>query len=257
MVLVNPTDTPRQVDLGDSLYLVTATGGGVVDEAGQYHGTLSYTPVGEVTLGPAEAGVLLSSLPQPESQATDLAAFHRSGRTFLTWTEVPEVGETYRVYRHDEPITGATLGAAACVATVAEGSAFYANEATRPAPLQHNFSIEDLGPEMPDGTGLLVCTPHEVAPAFYAVTAVADGVENSLLSVENSLATSVQETDDAPAPVLVWEAATGRGWVFTQFMDHGAWNPTYEGSAWRACPWMAAACASTRSRRACSNSTRS
>lgn len=232
LVLVNPTATPRAVALESPRYRVTASGGGVVDEAGHYGGSLDFVAVQEVALGPYEARILVDEPPQPEGQATDLAAFHRGGQTFLTWTELAPVGESYRLYRHDQPITESTLSQASRIAEVAEGSAFYANEASRPGALHQNFIIEDLGPELPDGTGLLVWTPHESAPAYYAVTAVVDGLENLTLSDANSLPSPVPETDDPPAPVLVWQADSGRGWVFTQFMDYAAWNPTFDGYAY-------------------------
>ena len=41
---------------------------------------------------------------------TGVAALFREGQTFLTWTEDGSAkGESYRVYRHTQPITAANL----------------------------------------------------------------------------------------------------------------------------------------------------
>jgi hypothetical protein len=238
-VLVNPTWETRDVALGDTLYLVVPQGGGVVDGNAQYGGSLAFQPATQVTLGEHEGLILLYDLPVPEEQATGLSAFHRSGQTFLTWTETSAEGETYNVYRSHEPITEANLSQAERIAQVPEGSAFYANEWMKEEDydpsthaVQRNFIIEDMGPELPDGTGLLVWTPHEETEAYYAVTVVVDGIENTQIGAENSLQTPVAETDDPPMPVMVWASETGRGWVFTQFMDYAALNPTFDGYAY-------------------------
>ena len=109
---------------------MTASGGGLVNGAGQPDGSLSYSPVTSLTL-PAYSGavLLLSTNATPSSGGTNgpvvtgLTAFHRSGQTFLTWTEVPVLaGEAYRIYRHTAPVTAATRAAASNLATIAEGS---------------------------------------------------------------------------------------------------------------------------------------
>jgi len=50
----------------------------------------------------------------------DVCAFFRDGQTFLTWNECG--AESYRVYRHTAPITGASLRDAEAIATVSAGS---------------------------------------------------------------------------------------------------------------------------------------
>ena len=240
LVMVNPFSLAVSVDLDSSLYLVVPAGGGGVDGAGDYGGSLGYEQTSQVLLGAYEGAVLLYDVSPPSgAQVTDLNATHRNGQTFITWTEISDNNETYRVYRYDQPITSVNLGDAEMMAEIPEGSAFYESEWARGTDgdpgnnaLQKNFIIEDLGPELPDGTGLLVWTPHEAGAFYYAATAVVNGVENREISPSNSRQTAVIETDDPPEPVMVWASPTGHGWVFTQFMDYGAWNPTYDGYAY-------------------------
>lgn len=65
------------------------------------------------------------------AQPTNLAVVHRSGQTFITWTEAAGGGAGaphYRVYRYTQPITAANLTQARLLGEVATGSGrFYAN----------------------------------------------------------------------------------------------------------------------------------
>lgn len=63
------------------------------------------------------------------AQPTGLVVAHRSGQTFIRWSERADlVGEHYRVYRHAQPITAASLPQATLLVEVAEGSSrFFAN----------------------------------------------------------------------------------------------------------------------------------
>ena len=66
-----------------------------------------------------------ASPPQP----TNVTAMHRSGQTFITWSERGDLtGEHYRIYRHYLPINAANLSLARPLFEVAEDSGrFYAN----------------------------------------------------------------------------------------------------------------------------------
>ncbi|MCU0294290.1 MAG: hypothetical protein MUF10_20275, partial [Thermoanaerobaculaceae bacterium] len=65
--------------------------------------------IGTLVLVACPRLVLGQTVPQP----TALQAVHRSGQTFLTWSErVDMTGERYRVYRHSSPITATNLGSA-------------------------------------------------------------------------------------------------------------------------------------------------
>lgn len=58
-VLVNPGTATRTVDLGATLYRAVPAGGGLVPSDGSAPGTLTYTPVTQVTLGAHQAAILL------------------------------------------------------------------------------------------------------------------------------------------------------------------------------------------------------
>ena len=98
-----------------------------------------------------------------------------------------------------------------------------------------NFIITDLGAPLSDDTGLFVRTVHpdDQGPAYYAVTAVRDGVEDpAIVSGFNATATPVLETLATTRPVEVSEVNDGLGRVYTQFMDYAVWNPTKRGYAY-------------------------
>jgi len=63
MVLVNPTKTPREFDLGRTYYAVHPRGGGFVPKEGTAPGSLSYRPVRTMTLGAHRGAVLLDERP--------------------------------------------------------------------------------------------------------------------------------------------------------------------------------------------------
>ena len=183
---------------------------------------------------------LLSPSSVSAQTPTEIGAFHRSGQTFVTWRERDDVtNEFYRVYRHTETITEANLQAATMVATLPDSSAMYLTERWLAdwgfAPTQENFIINDLGPELEDDQGLFVLTTHqgEEGVAYYAVTSVVGGAENTaIVPGDNALTEGVSETVNAPLPIMVWQSANGLAMVFTQFMDFRNWNPTYTGYAY-------------------------
>ena len=107
------------------------------------------------------------SLASPESlerrrllAATDLAAFFRSGQTFLTWTEDAGItGEQYHVYRSHQPITSANLAQAERLTgrwgpLDDDTSRHYLAGQGAPA----NFVIRDLATPLGDSQGLFVHT---------------------------------------------------------------------------------------------------
>ena len=64
LVLVNPGDETREVDLGVAHYAVCPEGGGFVAEDGTAPGTLAFRPVERLTLGPHQGAVLLRERPE-------------------------------------------------------------------------------------------------------------------------------------------------------------------------------------------------
>ncbi len=171
------------------------------------------------------------SLVSAQAEATGLTAFHRSGQTFLTWPETAPDNPTitYQVYRHSAPIDAENLGAATMLAEVPQWSGAYWTERSRALDAwvveggylsMRNYVINDLEPELPDGTGLFVWTTHEDGDFYYAVMS-SDG---TLFTT----AAAIIERVGAPAPVLAWQSEDGLSRVYTQFMDYSAFNPTFD-----------------------------
>ncbi|MEI6633947.1 MAG: putative glycoside hydrolase [Chlamydiota bacterium] len=88
-VLVNPGETPVTVpDLGGTYQLVSAQGGGSVNEGGGHTGSLSYAPVTSVEVPAHGAAVLLGDIPSTLHTVTlslDNAAFLPSESLTLHW----------------------------------------------------------------------------------------------------------------------------------------------------------------------------
>jgi len=206
------------------------------------------------TLAPLRAGPLSSDIrhatlpksmrstfdtrhsPAAPPQPTGLIAFHRSGQTFLTWNEVTSLsGEGYHVYRHTASINATNISQATRLTTkwgpLPEGSSIYYTERDRGPggstyPGLRNYVITDTGPPLTDTVGLFVWTSQASGNFYYAVTTVQSDTEN--LADFAALASPVAETVADPAPVLVWQSPSGRGRVYTQFMDWATFNPTFE-----------------------------
>ena len=190
---------------------------------------------------PAPGAKLLrrGQAPQPKG----LAAVHRSGQTFLTWTERADLqGEQYRVYRHTEPITAATLAKAKRLAHVGEGSGrFFADRynhegsGTWRARYVDRFVIQDKAEPLPPGVGLLVWTAaaedfggQKGGKAYYAVTTVAAGGAENVRDLGPGNTTGpVAERVDDPLPVEIAHKGSALAHVFIQYMDLRTWNPTF------------------------------
>lgn len=64
IVLVNPTESGRSINLGQTYYQAAPSGGGLVPSDGDISSmTVSYTPVASVTLDPNQAAILLNTPP--------------------------------------------------------------------------------------------------------------------------------------------------------------------------------------------------
>lgn len=169
--------------------------------------------------------------------ASGIQVVHRSGQSFVTWQEDSGVtGEGYHVYRSSTPITNANIGQAQKL--TAKWGALDDNtsrHALTGAGAPANFVIQDLGTALSDNQGLFVYTIQagETGSSYYAVTEVIAGYENLTLTAgSNSLSSPVNDTVATPLPVLVSSINSGKGRVYTQFMDYKNWNPTFEGYAY-------------------------
>jgi hypothetical protein len=169
---------------------------------------------------------------------------YRSGQTFITWPEMTLLqGETYRVYRSRSPITSMNLDQATLLGTVGKDSTrFYASRYKDRTSLVwtnrfvERYVIQDFGPQLPAGTGLLVWTlePQDFGGAasgngYYAVTATPPGGEEifDLPYTAGPVAEAVAD----PLPVEITSTTnmqldTGAH-VFIQYMNLRRWNPTF------------------------------
>ena len=162
--------------------------------------------------------------PAPDS----LRGHHRAGQTLLTWREahspVPDEKLTiralrdiratvdrtaevrYRIYRHGEPISPATISEAELVDEVPPltcwNDEFY-GVSPDPNALALRYAVEDgEGPVAP-GTGIYANNPGSPGKSYYAVTSAINGEENlSSFSDGNSLATALDETVGPGQPIL-------------------------------------------------------
>ena len=173
-------------------------------------------------------------------QPTDVKAHHRSGQTVITWTEVSEVrGETYRIYRHNVPITTGNLSQATRLYEVAEDSSrLYSNRYRTGGGWRDRYIercvVEDRQPPLAAGTGMLVWTlaPEDFGGAragvgHYAVTVVEAGRESTRQIAAGSTAGPVVERVAEPRPVEVDVNIGEGGHLFLQYMDLRQWNPTF------------------------------
>lgn len=171
--------------------------------------------------------------------ASGLQAFHRSGQTFLTWTEDASVaGEKYHVYRSTLPITTASLSQAQLLTGkwgALDDNTSVHRHAAPDSGVPATFVIQDLGTPLSAEQGLFVFTTPQAQSGtfYYAVTQVTGGTESTSLDPgSNSLLNGIVESTATPQPVLTVSTNAGKGRIYTQYMDYAAWNPTFQGYAY-------------------------
>lgn len=193
--------------------------------------------VGGLLLMLAGSQALSQSVPQP----TSFQAVHRSGQTFLTWSErVDMTGERYRVYRHTSPITASNLGSARRLLEVREGSSrFFADrydaDGTWRARYLERFVIADNQAPIAPDTGLVVWTlaasdlGHATSgQGYYAVTTVnSAGAENTTTFGPANAIGPVAEAVADPLPVEAAIPGNTGGHVWVQYFDLHTYNPTF------------------------------
>jgi pimeloyl-ACP methyl ester carboxylesterase len=157
------------------------------------------------------------------SQVQGVAAIHRDGQTFITWRELdPAPPEAltiaqfnarrqslaeqqrirYRVYRAEQPVR--TLSQAQLLREAMPLSAWNGDRhgvyppPDAPVP---RYVIEEGKPPLESGTGLFVHKPARPGRAFYVVTAVVAGAENTVIGAANTAEVASEAVGPAP-PVL-------------------------------------------------------
>jgi S-formylglutathione hydrolase FrmB len=163
--------------------------------------------------------------PSGATQVSQLQAWHREGQTFLTWREVDSpVGNKvvsvqnlqelrdrsekekrvrYRIYRSQRPIT--TINELKPVAEVPPftcwNTEFYGIH-PKPEHQAFRYVVEESKDPVPSETGIYVHTPLEGGVAYYAVSLVVDGKENTTMTKDNTLPEPVREAVGSGLPVL-------------------------------------------------------
>jgi S-formylglutathione hydrolase len=155
---------------------------------------------------------------QQPTQVTALRAEFRAGQTFLTWRQVEGEQVRYRIYRSATPIAKAEdLSPEHLVAEVHDHTSLnlmasidrIALSNTRPPnqyviPNRVYFVIKEGEPPLSPTMGLFVYTARSDETAYYAVTAVSAGQENSEIVVGeagNALAAGVAERVEQPTAI--------------------------------------------------------
>jgi hypothetical protein len=146
--------------------------------------------------------------------ASEIAAVHRSGQTFVTWREAAQSGVIYRVYRATSPLASyADLAFAERLGEVDDKSS-HNTERSLVEHGERTWVIAPGGAPLAVDQGLFVYTVESDAPAaYYAVTAVRGGVEGSgLTSGWNATELPLTELCAPPEPVLQAVTSTRETW---------------------------------------------
>jgi hypothetical protein len=210
---------------------------GVLAPAATASATSTPQPSPTPTLTPTPTPTFIPYL----NQAT---AVFRQGQTFVTWQEREDLsGEIYSVYRSTAPITAENISQAALLGAVGKNSAaFYANRymetGTNAWKIRYNdrLTIQDNGPAIPKGTGLLAWTlspedfgGEKAGDGYYAVTVSLPGRPGTLdlHGIIGPIAESVAEA----LPVEITQShgisIGAGGHIYIQYMDLRTWNPTF------------------------------
>lgn len=144
-----------------------------------------------------------STAANAQSQAAGIAAQTHDGQVFLVWTELPQSNVRYRVYRDTAPIqSSADLATADRLGEVDDKT----SENVRVTGLTGTptfFRIVDMGAPLAASTGLFAHTIDSAGDAWYAVTAVVGGTENtSIVPGSNATVAPLAESVATPRPVL-------------------------------------------------------
>lgn len=145
------------------------------------------------------------------AHTTNLAASHRDGQTFLTWTPPSDTGWTYRVYRRGSPITGeADLTDATLLGSVGDSSATDRRLSMRTGSVA-SFRTDSAAAPLAPAQGLFVVTVAQGRTSWYAVTAQARGhaEDRRIVPGSNALASGVEERVALPRPVYQGTRACG------------------------------------------------
>ncbi len=193
----------------------------------------------------AAAATAAAAEPEPEKAGVrEVAAYHQSGQTFVTWKELAGRADAeYLVYRSKRSFDARKPWPTELVATLAAGS----------AKLRHESFGEDVGHglaraafvdrsrggrPLAGGTGLLAWTVKKEGRYHYCVLARVRGKLVGLKGVAGRNATTDPVNEAPGAPGAVEFAATGpAGWYYLMFGDHTKWTRRGGEAIWGGAAW--------------------
>lgn len=163
------------------------------------------------------ACILLSSASAPPAhaaQVTRLAAIHRDGQTFLTWS-CPQIGTgwTYRIYSAPHPIARESDFFDTTLVAVVHDSTWYDRRLAVLRDSVSGYSIDSLGPPLDATRALWVVTAAADRSVYYVVTSQL-GAEPEDLAITpggNSLTAPVEERVGLPRPIYQRTLQVGTG----------------------------------------------
>ncbi|OGJ90578.1 MAG: hypothetical protein A2268_06390 [Candidatus Raymondbacteria bacterium RifOxyA12_full_50_37] len=154
------------------------------------------------------------------STPSDLKAEFRKGKTFITFTE-DSGAQSYNIYRSENEI--AHVHGLAPLANIPKGSSYDS---------RYGFYhvVEDLGQPLSANTGLFVYTPKQDNSAYYAITSVTNGSEDTnIISGTNSLVSPEDEEYwQWPCGVLRSKYNSNTYYFYYYWMDYFDWPHAYE-----------------------------
>lgn len=162
---------------------------------------------------------------EAQEQVSSLSARHKAGQTILTFTEVdpPVMDDSlpmkelksilrqvrdhdrirYRIYRSDRPITSvAGCDRVGEVPSLTCWNADFFGISPKPSDTAFRYVVDEGEGPVPPGTGIFAYNPESEGDAYYAVTAVIDGRENTSVGDSNSLSSPVREDVGRGVPIL-------------------------------------------------------
>ena len=167
--------------------------------------------------------ITVTDIPFENEQVQNVTIHHNEGQTFITWKEIYPVikseqitlGEfktamknfpkdiKYNVYSSQTPIV--SLTDLTPISKVSSSSVwndkYYGYTNNSPDQPLERFIVQNGTDPLDPGTGLFVNNPEQQGMAYYAVTAVIDGIEQLCLTTSN-VTSSILENTGQGEPVL-------------------------------------------------------
>lgn len=132
-----------------------------------------------------------------------LTGFYRNGQVFLTWKNVSNLNNYYKVYRSSSPITdGSQLSTCEYLGWTNQYSARDHDMSTHYGEDRY-LRIDSAGTPLLSTKGLFVATTLVSGSYYYAVTILLNGVEDkAVIAGVTALVTAVSEQVSKPQPVF-------------------------------------------------------